>query len=107
MTVHIYKIRNPQGLFSTGGATPSWSRRGKTWVALNHLNAHLTLIRTERAKFLAGLKDTRTAQRYEAMRRLSTVDKTLDPYRGCEVIEFIMHEHSHSHKISEGVTLLL
>lgn len=89
----VYKIRNPQGLFSTGGSTPSWSKRGKTWVALNHVNAHLTLIRTERTKFLEGLKDIRTSQRYEAMRRISIgADKTVDPYVGCDVIEYDVQE---------------
>ena len=84
----LYKIRNAAGLFSTGGTTPSWSKRGKTWVALNHLNAHLTLVRTEQARFVAGLKDERTKARYEATRRYSRVDKTLNPYVGCDVIEF-------------------
>lgn len=90
----VYKIRNSSGLFSTGGTAPSWSKRGKTWTALNHLNAHLTLLRTERARFVACLADLRTAERYEATRRYGKVDKTVDPYVGCEVIEYQMTEFS-------------
>jgi len=90
----LFKIRNPQGLFSTGGSTPRWSKRGKTWVALNHLNAHLTLVRSEQARWIEVLKDERTKARYEATRRCTKVDKTIHPYVGCEVIEFEATETS-------------
>ena len=90
----LYKIRNPQGLYSTGGSAPSWSKRGKTWVALNHLNAHLTLVRSEQARWVAALKDIRTAQRYEMMRRNSRVDKTQFPYVDCDIVEYHTTEAS-------------
>lgn len=83
-----YKIRNPQGLFSTGGSTPRWTKRGKTWVALNHLNAHLALIRSEQVRWIARLKDERTRARYEQTRRCTKIDKTLNPYIGCDVVEY-------------------
>lgn len=86
--MRIFKIRNPQGLFSTGGSTPTWSRKGKTWVALNHVRAHLTLVRDEREYFTKKLNDPITAQRYEATRRYASFDKTQDPYVGCELIEY-------------------
>jgi hypothetical protein len=84
----LFKIRNQEGLFSTGGSTPSWRPKGKTWVALNHLTAHLSMIRRERERFVKGLKDPLTAQRYEATRRYATFDKTKDPYANCTVLEF-------------------
>jgi hypothetical protein len=84
----LFKIRNPQGLFSTGGTTPSWSKRGKTWVALNHVNAHLTLVRSEKTRWIEGLKDERTKARFDATRRCTRVDKTIHPYVGCVVVEF-------------------
>jgi len=86
--MRIFKIRNPQGLFSTGGSSPTWASKGKTWVALNHLRSHLTLIRDERDRFTRLLKDPLTAERYEATRRYSDFDKSKDPYKGCVVVEF-------------------
>lgn len=86
----VYKIRNPQGLHSTGGSCPRWTKNGKTWVALNHLKAHLTLLRDERTRFQKGLSDPRTARQYDMMRDHSIFDKTLDPYVGCTVVELTM-----------------
>jgi hypothetical protein len=86
--MRIFKIRNPQGLFSTGGSRPTWTPKGKTWVALNHIRAHLTLIREERSRFTALLLNPITGQRYEATRRYATYDKSKDPYLGCVVVEF-------------------
>lgn len=37
-----YKIRDlATGLFSTGGSTPRWSKRGKVWTNLGHVKRHL------------------------------------------------------------------
>lgn len=69
----IFKIRNSQGLFSTGGSHPKWTKRGKTWVALNHLNAHLTLIRTE-------------------LNNYTRVNRQANPYVNCEVVEYTVIE---------------
>ena len=39
----IYKIqRISDGLFSTGGITPDFSKKGKIWSALGHVTSHLT-----------------------------------------------------------------
>jgi hypothetical protein len=39
----IYKIRNKDtGLFSKGGMTPYWSKKGKTWNSFGHLKLHLS-----------------------------------------------------------------
>lgn len=38
----MYKIRNKTtGLFSTGGAYPRWTKRGKVWTATHHIRSHL------------------------------------------------------------------
>jgi hypothetical protein len=38
----IYRIRNKQlGLYSKGGAFPSWSKKGKIWKNIGHLKVHL------------------------------------------------------------------
>jgi hypothetical protein len=43
----VYKVRDKQtGLFSTGGCYPKFTKKGKTWKALNHVRTHLTLYRT-------------------------------------------------------------
>lgn len=40
----IYKIRNKEtGLFSTGSAYPRWTKTGKSWAHMGHLNRHLTM----------------------------------------------------------------
>ncbi len=38
----LYKIQNKDGLFSTGGTVPDFSRNGKTWNSLSNVKAHLT-----------------------------------------------------------------
>jgi hypothetical protein len=43
----VYKVRNKEtGLFSTGGMTPSFNKRGKTWTQINHVKSHLTQFRS-------------------------------------------------------------
>lgn len=38
----VYKIQDKEsGLFSNGGATPRWTKAGKTWSQFGHLKAHL------------------------------------------------------------------
>jgi len=37
----MYKIRNKDGLFSTGGGLPKWNERGKVWKLLSHISSHL------------------------------------------------------------------
>ena len=42
MHIHIFKIKDAEtGLFSTGGASPRWTSKGKTWNGLNHIKSHL------------------------------------------------------------------
>ncbi len=63
----VYKIRNPEGLFSRGGSTPQWSKNGKTWSGIGPLKSHLTMIRYENDHYKKPL---------------------YNPYEGCEVLEF-------------------
>lgn len=38
----FYKVRDKAtGLFSTGGSSPRWSKKGKVWGALGHVKNHL------------------------------------------------------------------
>lgn len=40
--ITIYKIRSRvTGLYSTGGGTPGWSKKGKTWNQRGHVSNHL------------------------------------------------------------------
>lgn len=43
----VYKIRNKDGLFSTGTSSPRWTKEGKTWTSLGKLKNHLNLFITE------------------------------------------------------------
>jgi hypothetical protein len=38
----IYKIIHKNtGLYSAGGTTPRWTKKGKTWNSLGHLKLHI------------------------------------------------------------------
>lgn len=39
--VKMYKIRNSQGLFSTGGITPTFTKIGKMWSNIGNVKNHL------------------------------------------------------------------
>jgi DNA gyrase/topoisomerase IV subunit A len=45
MPQYIYKIRNPDGLFSTGGEVPTFTAKGKVWRARGHITSHLVFAR--------------------------------------------------------------
>jgi hypothetical protein len=38
----VYKIRNPEGLFSTGGRQPRWTETGHVFTSLTDLLQHLS-----------------------------------------------------------------
>lgn len=40
-TSSVYRIRNGKGLWSNGGARPSFSTRGKAWVSIGALKMHI------------------------------------------------------------------
>ena len=98
----IFKIRNAAGLYSTGGMNPRWTKRGKTWVAMNHLTAHLTLLRQERKRIEGALVNPTTAHRMQNTLDIMRVDKRLDPYVLCDVIEFELEETMTPMAIHEG-----
>ena len=75
----VYKIRNKEGLFSTGGLTPQWKKRGKTWVALSHINSHLNMLN----------------KYYDANTRVYRGWLRQDnPYIGCMIIEYVTQENA-------------
>jgi hypothetical protein len=39
-----YKIKNRDGLFSTGGKFPKFKKKGKSWSSLGHLKNHINLV---------------------------------------------------------------
>lgn len=42
MILKAYKVKDVStGKFSTGGMSPRWTNRGKTWSQLNHVKTHL------------------------------------------------------------------
>ena len=43
-TRQVFKIRNAQGLFSTGGSFPNFTAKGKTWTSLGALSNHLAIL---------------------------------------------------------------
>lgn len=41
----VYKIKRNDGLFSTGGMNPKFSKTGKIWTSMRYLKSHLTLVK--------------------------------------------------------------
>jgi len=97
----VYKIRNTAGHYSTGGSNPKWTKRGKTWVARNHLTAHLSLIRSERERVAKALLYSQSAERMRRTIEITGVDKRIDPYETAEVIAYDMQEMT-SQRIVNG-----
>jgi len=76
--VRMFKIRRDKdGLFSTGGSYPTFTKRGKIWHQLGHVKAAITLAAQRHEYFLQSL-----AQR----------GKPPEPFRydGCSVVELVM-----------------
>lgn len=66
----VYKIRRKSdGLFSTGGCRPRWTRNGKTYPNVGSLMAHLKTVlwRAERE---------------------TPIQAALRTYKGCEVVAY-------------------
>jgi hypothetical protein len=41
--ITVFKIKSTlTGLFSTGGSSPDWSKKGKTWSQRGHVSLHLS-----------------------------------------------------------------
>jgi len=72
----IYKIRRKSdGLFSTGGMVPKWSKTGKTWNQIGHFKNHLNQFK-DRCKY-----DFET-------KKYIYIDKTPEYYSGCEIVVY-------------------
>lgn len=82
----VYKIRNKEGLFSTGGLYPRWKKVGKTWVALQHINAHIAML----------------CKRYNQYKGTIYCRSIQFPYTGCMVIEYVTEENAIGICSSEG-----
>lgn len=47
----VFKIRDiATGMFSTGGTSPHFTKKGKVWAAPNHVSAHLNLVNYKNAE---------------------------------------------------------
>ena len=77
----VYRIRNGQGLWSNGGAKPTFSTRGKAWVSIGALKSHL------RNLVEAHYGETRDSK--EPWRKL-----TRDLPKDWEIVEFVIVEEN-------------
>jgi len=70
--IKIYKIRRRRdGLYSTGGAGPSFSKKGKTWDNLGHVSSHVS----------------------NNLGNYGEINKTIPAYADCDLVEIIVrHE---------------
>jgi hypothetical protein len=64
-----YQIQRSDGLFSTGGYWPRFSKRGKIWRTIGHLKAHL--------RYFSNLKN-RYPEHYT------------DHYQDCVVVKYVL-----------------
>ena len=39
----VFMIQNKEGLFSTGGSSPRFTKKGKAWTNIGHLKNHLNM----------------------------------------------------------------
>lgn len=73
----VYKIRRKSdGLFSTGGTSPSFSKTGKTWGTIGHLKSHLTGV-ADQGRYVEP--DQREKRKRANITRY---------YSGCEIVEY-------------------
>jgi len=57
--VKCYKIRNKDGLYSTGTTSPRWYKNGKTWSTRAAIMSHLTQFVSSNGKYIEKTyKDT-------------------------------------------------
>lgn len=40
----LYRIRNTEGLYSTGGSSPKFTKRGKIWTNIGHVKSHIHML---------------------------------------------------------------
>jgi len=75
----VYKIRRESdGLFSTGGTCPRFTKKGKVWTSMGALKGHLTLV-SDGGRYIP--KDERAKVRQQ---RLQAV------YGSCKVIFYVV-----------------
>jgi len=80
----LYKIRRKDdGLFSTGGQDPRFTKNGKAWKIGPMLN-HLTMLRSQRLDSIE-FKRGYSKPNPNAARMLA---RTADVYEDCEVVSF-------------------
>lgn len=78
----LYKIRNKEGLFSTGGMCPYFNKTGKTWAGIGPLKNHLNCVEE-------GVNYSWRAKR-------DKYSEVFIAYEGCDIVEFeiVMNEKS-------------
>lgn len=82
----LYKIRRKSdGLFSTGGHTPRFTKIGKSWKFGALLN-HLTMIRTARIRRVEGFRHYRDNKPVPNAAKIFA--QIPDIYEDCEIITF-------------------
>lgn len=82
----VYMIRRKKdGLFSNGGAYPSFTKRGKQWSRASDVKSHLTNVYDNGGgRHTLSEWDSNT-QRYEL--KLEKFFNNSNPYLDCEIIE--------------------
>ena len=72
--MELYKIRRKSdGLFSTGGQNPDFTKQGKVWKKKGDINSHITMIT-------------------DSYRDIHDKNKYPHPYMGCEVVLYELIE---------------
>lgn len=91
-TVKIFRIRRKtDGLYSTGGQNPKFTKKGKIWQGLGPLKNHLNLLLQEHMTSLRLKRDDKS-YRHEQFKDYNSVFV----YQECELIEYVLTEHETS-----------
>lgn len=86
--VKIYRIRRKSdGLFSTGGMSPRFTKKGKIWQGLGPLKNHLNLLLDQRKTSLRHKRDEKSPY-HSGYRDYN--EKFI--YEECELIEYLLEE---------------
>ena len=74
----VFRIRDKNGLYSTGGQTPNFTKGGKTWSNIGHVNS-----RHPEVKFVPSLEEDLARRDFTMNAMVLRPDGTIyDPYHG-------------------------
>ena len=95
----MFKIRHPNGTYSSGGMTVTFSRTGKTWRGLGPLQSHIGQLNSSQLEIYNGcVVETYELIRYENPAIGLTVSSPKDWYENKEFIKKVFSAERNKRK---------